>query len=284
MDAVNAGSGFYVGANVPNFPVGLTVVNNSAGASCYNAGTNTYSAGCFDKLNIITVDPNTSPAHPDNGSNGCALTTNAALFLTPQTGTTVAQLAAAFHLGDQILFIKGDGSQLTTATLTAAGVVVGTKVQLQHTGTNADGTNTSGNDPLDISTHANPKLGTSFCPADWVLKLAGVTYTADTTNPTNPQLIRTQSGTSAVIADQIVGFKVGVAIYGAGGAVDVYNYDASTYAVPYDFTSVRSVRISLIGRTPPNGTQSYRNSFDNGPYKIEPMSIVIDPRNLSMRD
>jgi len=42
----------------------------------------------------------------------------------------------------------------------------------------------------------------------------------------------------------------------------------------------------LIGRTNPSGNvdEKFRNTFDQGPYKIQALSVVINPRNLSMND
>src|SRR5689334_8386476 len=58
MDGVNAGSGLIVGANVPAWPVGLTIVNsNPTTAQCNPAATSpaNYAAACFDQLNIVMV-------------------------------------------------------------------------------------------------------------------------------------------------------------------------------------------------------------------------------------
>jgi prepilin-type N-terminal cleavage/methylation domain-containing protein len=286
IDSVNAGTGYYAGANISSWPVGLTVVNNKAAGSCYTAGTNTYAAGCFDQLNIIASDPNIPPSHPDDGAGNCVSTTSTTLFATPQAGATAAQLAADFNVGDQLLVVKGDGSQMTTTILSGGDSVVGGRVQLKHNPTAADGTNSGSFDPLALTTNPSNKLGSTFCPTDWVLKISPVIYKVDTTNPGDPTLTRTQGGVTSVVADQIVGFKVGASIWNAATATsnDNYNFDASTYA--YDYSSIRSIRISLIGRTAPlNSAQSnYRNSFDGGSYRIEAISTVINPRNLSMKD
>jgi len=49
---------------------------------------------------------------------------------------------------------------------------------------------------------------------------------------------------------------------------------------------VRSVRISLIGRTAPNYSKAYtfRNTFNSQPYQIQGMTVVVNPRNMSMND
>jgi prepilin-type N-terminal cleavage/methylation domain-containing protein len=297
IDAVNAGAGFYAGANIPTAPIGLTVVNNkpASGTSCYNSTTHAYTATCFDALNVIIRDPNSPLAHPTDSGANCVSTTSSNVFATPIGTTTLAALAASFHNGDQILLIKSDGSQMNTTVLTKDGQLSGGKIKLQHNPTGTDGTykGTSPStppDPLGIQPGtASNKLGTQFCSTDWILNLssAGTSsvgyYVDTTTDPSNPQLKRTQNGQTAIIADQIIGFKVGASTWNnLNGASDTYSYDASTYA--YDWTAIRSVRVSLIGRTPPNLGNNYRNTFDGGPYKVQAISIVINPRNLSMND
>ncbi len=293
IDLANSGTGFYVGANIPDFPIGVTLINNPAGTSCYSATTGTYTASCFDTLNIIATDPNTPPVHPEDIGSNCVSTTSSILFTQPGAGMTAAQTAALFHTGDQLLLVKSDGSQMTTTVLTKDGGVSGSKVQLQHNPTGANGTNGSLLDPLGISTNANNKLGTTFCLSDWVLKLAPITYQVDTSSPNNPKLTRTQSGITSVVSEQVIGFKVGATLWNsaAGTSSEQYNFDASTYgnppgSDPYDYTLVRSVRVSLIGRTTPSTdpTYTFRNTFDGRAYQIQGASVVVNPRNLSMKD
>lgn len=286
LDLSNAGTGFYVGANIPGWPVGITISNSNPGGGCNNATTHTYSSTCFDTVNVIAVDANTPPAHPTDSGSNCVSTTSAVLFATPTGSTTLAQLAADYHTGDQILVVKSDGSQIATAILTHDGQVTGGKVQLQHNPTGSDGTNSSNYDPLGISINASNKLGVTFCNTDWVLKLAPIHYGVDVSNTSNPKLTRTQGGTTSVLAEQVIGFKVGAATWNSVADTDSisYSFDSSSYG--YDYTLIRSVRISLIGRTPPVTDPSYkfRNTFDQGPYQIEGVSVVVNPRNLSMRD
>ena len=111
VDVVNAGSGFYPAINVPSWPVGLTITNAAGGSGCHAAGTITYAAGCFDTLNVISSDPNTPPATPDNGASGCANTTTGSLYLLPVAPTTAAVLAADYKAGDQVLLIQGSGAK-----------------------------------------------------------------------------------------------------------------------------------------------------------------------------
>jgi len=293
LDMVNGGTGFYVGANIPSWPIGATLVNNTPTSSCFDSTANVYGPNCFDVLNIIAADPSTPPSHPTDIGTNCVSSTSSILFADPVPPTTLAQLAAEFSNGDQLLLVKGDGSQMTTTVLTADGSVSGGKVRLQHNPTGADGTNTSLFDPLGITTNPNNKLGTEFCTDDWVLKLSPISYSVDTSVATNPKLMRAQGGTSGVLAEQVIGFKLGASIWNDSNGTDQYYFDASAYpnadgtgTDPYNYTLVRSIRVSLIGRATPitDPTYSFRNTFDNGPYQIQAVSVVVNPRNLSMKD
>jgi prepilin-type N-terminal cleavage/methylation domain-containing protein len=282
IDVVNAGTGYYQGVNIPAWPIGITVINSSPGSGCFNSATKSYGPTCFDALNVIAVDQNTPPANPQDSGANCVSTTSSSLFVTPVGATTLAQLAADFHSGDQVLIVKSDGSQMTTTILTSDGQVTGGKVKLAHNPTGADGTNGSSADPLALSNAADSnKLGTQFCTTDWVLKIAAITYSVDASDPTNPKLTRTQSGQTNVIAEQIVGFKVGASVWN-GTTDNAYSFDANNYN--HDWSLIRSVRVSIIGRTPADSSSTFRNAFDGGAYKIENVSVVINPRNLSMND
>jgi Tfp pilus assembly protein PilW len=278
IDLANAGSGYYQGINIPAWPIGLTIVNPANGAVCYNAGT--YGVGCFDTLNIISADSAVPPSNP-TGLAGvtCNLSTAATLNVAPTGATTVAGLAALYKAGDEVLLVKSDGSQMTTVVLTAPGAVVNGMVALTHGATAADGSNAG--DPMGIANVADvAKLGTQFCGTDWAIKLSAIKYSVDVvTNPQNPTLVRTQgNGQANTLADQIIGFKVG-----AWNTVTT-QYEYSTANYNSDWSTIKSVRLSLIGRTNPftGANAGYKNTFDNGPYKVEGLSIVVNPRNLSM--
>jgi hypothetical protein len=208
------------------------------------------------------------------------------LFATPVAPATAASLAASFHTGDQVLIVKSDGSQMTTTILSKDGSVSGGKVQLQHNPTATDGSNTSSGDPLGITTNANNKLGTSFCSTDWILKMSPITYSVDATDPTDPKLTRRQSGTTDVIAEQVIGFKVGATIWNSAtyATTDFYGFDNTAYGSNYSL--IRSVQLSLIGRTASSqaGPSKFTNNFDQGTYQIQSISLAVNPRNLSMRD
>jgi type II secretory pathway pseudopilin PulG len=319
LDIANAGANYYTAANTPNYPVGVVVTNNvvASGGDCRSGTPLAYGANCFDSVSIITADAATPPTSPSNGSGACGVSSGTTLYLAPAGGTTYATLAAAttaaasFVNGDQILLVKSDGSQYTTFKLTAAGssATVGANffVRLTHTattsttvsGTTYTGYNTtaSGNDPYGMTTNVNSMLAEQYCPGDSVLRITPIQYSIDRTDPTNPVLIRTVAGLTQTLAQktlatQIIGFKVGVSLYNDTTDTDttIYNFDAANYnngsAVPYNYTLVRSVMVSLIGRTKPapEATYKFRNAFDSGPYEIQGVSVVINPRNMSMTD
>ncbi len=166
LDLANAGTGYYVGANIPSWPVGITIVNNvpGSGTSCYDATTNTYTAKCFDQLNVLTAANSTTPPYPINatdstggtsGTSNCSDTSTGVAYGQAAAGLSLAATAGNYSAGDQLLFLNGKGSKMTAVILTQAPLVVGTAIKFTFNATNADGTNTGlnwqTNDPLDIA-------------------------------------------------------------------------------------------------------------------------------------
>jgi prepilin-type N-terminal cleavage/methylation domain-containing protein len=205
------------------------------------------------------------------------------------------------------------GCQFTTAVLTSAGATTtappGCAVQgcvvLNFNETRPGGANNpcaaavnicpppagpnGCNDPLGMTINgiAPPgDLTDTFGQYDWVVRLSPITYCVNTTNPADPQLTRIQAGTSNPLMDQVIGFKVGAALWNNANATSTfqYNYNTATYPIPNEFNLIRSVRVSIIGRTQPNPTSPYRNLFDSGPYQIRGNSIIVNPRNLTMNN
>jgi type II secretory pathway pseudopilin PulG len=321
LDIANAGANFYTAANVPNYPVGVVLTNNvvASGGDCRTGTPLQYTANCFDKMSIIIADKNTPPTNP----NAAVVTTSGTVYLSPAgagatgygTGTSApaaATTAAASYLsGDQILFVSQDGSKYTTAALSANGATskVGSNwfVLLTYGATPASGQNTSTtNDPYGMSTNANSMLSSSYTSTDWVLRLVPITYQVDISTPTNPQLTRTVAGTTQtaaqkILATQVIGFKLGASLFNSttDQETTVYCFDANAYdpncpsiasgtagSWTYNYTFLRSVMVSLIGRTNPNPdpTFTFQNSFDQGHYEIQGVTAVINPRNMSMTD
>ena len=339
VDVSNAGSGYFQTVNVPSWPVGVTISNNvvAQGNSCYNTTSATYGPNCFDQMNVISAaDPTKYPPANLTDSTGgnsptanCSKTNNGYAYLQAAPGFTLAQTAAEFKQKDQVLFLNSDGSKLTTAVLTADAVVAGPAVKLVFNQTNADGTNSLANDPLDITAcdDKNPctagnKTAIQFCADSYAIKLAPITYVVcagpgspsvcpdtTTTSPDiqDPKLYRIQGTDKSIVMEQIIGFKIGATIYNSTKqtSTDQYQYSSACYSSDpsdptnpckdvgdvnldkkYNFTLVRSVRASVIARTPPNrnANYTYRNTFDQGPYQVQGMSVVVSPRNMSMND
>lgn len=161
--------------------------------------------------------------------------------------------------------------------------------------------------------------GNNFCgTSDWIVKLRPISYqvcagpgspstpyacdqSANSPDIADPKLYRTQNNVSSIVMDQILGFKVGASVLNtlddSFGSTPYYNYNSSTYQVGtllegWNFSLVRSVRISMIARSDPatttasmgSKTGTYRNPFDGGAYQVRGTVIIIDPRNLSMND
>jgi Tfp pilus assembly protein PilW len=307
QDLVNAGTGYYAGSNIPSWPVGVSIINQSDTSSCVTGSPWVYSSACFDQLNIITSDPNTAPQHVQTLNTNTATTL---IIPTTLTGLALTTLAGRYAVNDELLLVSGSGLSMTTIRLSQVGSVVNgtSNIQLTFYSTNTDGTNTVANDALGITTHAttldngSAVFGVSFGASDWLLRLQPITYQVDTTNAANPVLERVQSGTTNVLAQQIIGFRVGASMWNHTSDTDStftdgtpYNYQACSYGTNgcsggtgtgYDFTLVRSVRVSIIGRTTPGATgiYNYQNSFDGGPYQVMGAAVVVNPRNLSMAD
>lgn len=318
IDVANAGTGYYPGTDIPDWPVGVTIVNSNPASACNTPATFTYSATCFDTLNIITTDSNTPPSHPDSGGftfNGtdCTVSTASPIYAYPPAGTTAATLASDYHNGDQLLLVDTANSKITTILLSGLSGAGGTAttftangstgVKLTFNATNTDGTNTAANDPLSITTclvatlpcpagSLNPKLSTSFCSTDWILRLAPITYQVSTSTAANPVLTRTQGGVTSNLAEQVIGFKVGAVAWNVTDDTIPYSYFASNSPAsnPVGYSNqwwlIRSVQVAMIARTTPvtDPTYTYRNGFDGGPYQIESEIATVNPRNLSMNN
>ena len=321
-DIVNAGTGWYNATNnVSSWPIGVTIQNQTAGgAGCHPANSSTYNQSCFDTLNVMTPDINTPPGQVwvSPGTVGCTntvSTTGGKMTIAPIAPTTQSQLLSGtssgggFKVGAQVIFVHvtASGTQMTTATLTGA-AAAGANVNLTFAAT--DGNGISASDKYNLTTSVDPSIDPSpitdgFCSGtDWVVRIIPVKYTVDaTTDTTNPTLTRQPDGLTAVpIASQVIGFKVGATTVALDsttgietGSSAAYCYDNTKTTTPCynsQYEKIRSVRISLIGRTPPKIYQNsntysptlFTNGFDNQPYKIQSLSIIVNPRNLSMND
>jgi len=193
-------------------------------------------------------------------------------------------LAGDFNAGDTVLIVSGDGKTMVDTGITKTQLNGGgTWVDLQHNPTGA-----ALSDPLgingDLGSSTNNKLMHQFCNDAWVLRVASITYSVDASDPTNPKLMRTTPARSDIVAERIIGFKVGA--YNA--VTNSYSYNSANQPTDTppgyanDWTSVRSVRISVIGRSKGAPDPTFQNTFDQGNYFVESSAVVINPRNLSM--
>lgn len=255
---------------------------------------------------------------PNNPGDGPTQTADASCF---KSGDEVIVVQLPSGGQQQVQCDSGPFTYCMAAVvLTKDAQVSGGKIQLQHNPTG------SGSDPLGILLNASGNtnfskanaINTDFSNGAYIIDIGdgstAVTYAVQT-NPANaqdPQLVRC-AGTvctganQQILTDQVIGFKVGAALWdnAQNGATDLANYfyDASKYcndAVngadctqtpppnndPYDFTLVRALRISMIGRTRPNADLGLvnKNGLDNGPYLVQQAAVVVDLRNLSNPD
>ncbi len=344
MDLSGAGQNLLSGVAGAGQPFSLgVIINNSVpgtAPACAPAANWSYPvpSACFDSLTII--NPKTCPVLDINDPGNSQESLNSSSIMwgddpnNPGDATTLTSDASCFKSGDEILVLQlpGGGQQqvqcdngpftycIATVVLTKDAQVAGNKIQLQH---NPSGTGV-GPDPLGILSNGSGAtnyskanaLNTDFSNGAYIIDIGdgttAVTYSVqpNPTNPFDPQLVRCAgtvctAGNQQLLTDQVIGFKVGAALWdnAQNGPTDLANYffDASKYcndAVngadctqtpppandPYDFTLIRAIRISMIGRTRPNADPSLsaiKNGLDNGPYLVQQASVVVDLRNLS---
>lgn len=330
LDLGNAGSNYFQQQNMAGGALGVTIINNVASSSspCNDTTTNppTYGSNCFDQINIISADPTSVPTVTDSSggksSTNCSYTNNGYAY-------GLASSTAPFQSGDQLLFVKGDGSAYTTVKLASVSQYRTSPAIVKFTfnATTASGASTSlTNDQYNIAfcngascpaftpSPTNPSyLTDTFCAgnSDYILRLAPTVsyqvcsgpgsptlpYNCDQSSNSpdiaDPKLIRWQNGVGTVVMEQIIGFKVGGSVWNdPNGTSDstYYNYNAATYTntsnnnQAYNYTVLRSVRVSLIGRTPPQNTKNYvyRNPFDGGAYQVQGTALVVNPRNMNL--
>jgi prepilin-type N-terminal cleavage/methylation domain-containing protein len=310
MDAVNSANGLSLGAYAPAWPVGVEIKNQAPTTACNTGAPNyQFTSSCFDTVKFIVADRNTPTCNLAANLTTSSVTT---VSVIPSTGTA-AQYYSHFLSGDELMVVSGAGFPFTTITLTQNATYSGSNIVLNFTETSAPTTSPSDPGGINPSDSPCPPAGTGLClttdalktyrgvnfyqsspTTDWVIRLTPITYTVSTSNPNDPTLTRQVWGatTATEVMDQLVSFKVGAALvndttgnyyYNASVALDS-NGKYTLGGFGNDFTLVRSVRVTILARTTPNGTNSYRNPFDGGPYQVLGASVVVNPRNMSMRD
>jgi prepilin-type N-terminal cleavage/methylation domain-containing protein len=344
---VSFSAGVIINNNVPAAQGGTaancapsgTMYSYPVPSACYDSITlfGPHNVGCAATANgyppvLVISDP---------GNSQESLSSSSIIWGSdPNNAANDAADAACFKNGDELLVIQlpSGGATLNCAsgvassfclasvTLTKDAQVSGGKIQLQHNPTGGSGgpggcPGASCTDPQGViynpnstsGTNFNNELAAGFSNGAYIVDIgsttSNVTYSVQI-NPqqaNDPQLVRCDSNGCAVLADQVLGFKVGAALWNndQGGQPDIANYfyDSSKYCneingancntVPppvndqYNFSLIRAVRVSLIGRTPPKSDATlnkFANGFDAGPYLIQQTSVVVDLRNLSIGD
>ncbi len=280
-----------------------------------NANGNNQASVAISNSSILWADD------PNNSGNGAALANDSTCY---QAGDEL--LVVSVGNGAQPQCVPGNAASafsycMSYVVLTKNAAATGNGIQLQHNPTGGN------NDPLGVFTttmggnnfnKANG-LNYAFPNGSYIIDLgtgaSAITYAVQI-NPNNaadPQLLRCLGVTctaanSQVLTDQVIGFKVGAALWDnkAAGATDIANYfynsgnycsDAVNSADctqvpppandPNDFSLIRAIRVSMIGRTTPKSDiadSRLQNGFDNGPYWIQQASVVVDLRNMSNND
>jgi len=290
-DLVNAGAGYYTSVNAPGSPVGITIVNGTA-TNCYNTTTYVYNSGCFDTLNVLTFDSVTPTSPSGTGTIDLSQGTGTLILTPSDSSVSSSTIIPNYQSGDTLLLLSnvaGSPSVLTVtlAAAATANTTVANGINISFAKLNSDGTNPS--DYWSLNSVTTKTTTSAGVDSTWyVLKISPVQYRVDTTDSTNPQLKRIlNNGIAQTLVDHVVAFKVGAQIWNSSSTVSVhdgamYYYDPTVYYSNY--ANIRGVRVTLVGRTPLDVTSGYKNSLDQQPYRIEALSTVVSPRNLSMND
>jgi prepilin-type N-terminal cleavage/methylation domain-containing protein len=296
-DVVNAGSGYYPGSSMPFWPVGITTKMAATPNCNTQAAPVVYVQTCFDQLTVLTADPSMPSAQPSADQAGTLAFTIASpdLYLTfPTTpAPTPAMLtlwAATFAPGNEILLVTGNNSNPIMAPLViqsqggaVGAVVTGTTLHLLVTPASPGSPDPLGiydnnlSDANQFAAVGTAASGTTFGPAkDYAIRLDATVYFVNNSN----QLIR-QVGIAAgapqdAIAENVVGFNL----------QEFANGGWTTLTSGADWTKIRAVYAQIVLRAPSqsNVGSGYKNSYDQGAYQVQGMSMVINPRNLSMNN
>ncbi len=341
-------TGVVIQNNIPPSEGGTAAACTAAG------GTYAYPvpSACFDSLTIFGSQSNgcaaTTTGQPPvlELETAVDVSSGSTIVGNDPSGTAPATDASCFHAGDELLLIQmPSGLPLScdagitlnycigAVQIAAAPTPNGSNLDFTYAATGSNGAPTgcpgsSCSDPQGIIYNAlSPDgynfingLQHSFTGNTYLVDVGGsssaITYSVvqNPSNSADTQLQRCTSSGCAVLADQIIGFKVGAALWSneASDQPDIANYfynsdqycnaaipSASTVNCndvplqpqdendPYDFSLVRAVRVSLVARTAPSTDPElahFTNGFDNGPYLVQQSSVVVDLRNMTIGD
>jgi hypothetical protein len=319
MEVVNAGTGFGGSGAVAFSPMGATI-SKAANPNCRATATYVAGCfDSLSLIQIDGSVPALAPSLDAAGTTQVDTTQNTAFFLTvpgnpaAATAAQYAAWAANLKAGTELILVQG-GTDAPTGQ-PAIGIVVlqndavanASSISITTTGktqagynckfapTNSvDGVPVGSTDPLKLYDDGEcARFDKIFKPGlDYVVKVvAGAKYEVDASNPANPKLVRTDVNLNQdVIAEQIIGFTVGAWSNNVtkGPLILISPSPASGYTTnPDDFTkdwaSVRSLQVQLVVRAAPNSDNpsTFQNAYDQGPYQVQGMSVVINPRNLN---
>jgi prepilin-type N-terminal cleavage/methylation domain-containing protein len=297
-DVVNAGSGYYPGSSMPFWPVGITATGTAGDdAPCKASGV--WVPACFDTLTVLTADPAVPAGQPSANPDGTGTFNVGAttLYLTftinqtpaltaPQLTTLLNQWAPKYAPNTEILLVQGgtDKPKILPLVIGAAGATVTANNTLAVQVSNAATDNLGIMDTGDASLFNNLSFGPTAAdptPRDYVIRLDATKYSVNALN----QLVRLAPGSATPdpIANNIVGFQV------QEFAIDPLTAAPAwvKLAIPTaDWSTVRAVQVRLVARTPTKNDAGigFQNSYDNGSYPVQGISVVINPRNLSMNN
>jgi prepilin-type N-terminal cleavage/methylation domain-containing protein len=320
MEVVNAGTGFGGSGAVAFSPMGATI-SKAANPNCRATATYVAGCfDSLSLIQIDGGVPALAPSLDAAGTTPVDTTVNTAFFLTvpgnpgSATAAQYAAWAANLKAGTELILVQG-GTDAPTGQ-PAMGIVVlqndavpnASSISITTTGptqknygckfapgNSVNGVPVGSTDPLKLYDDGEcARFYQIFQPGlDYVVKVvAGAKYEVDASNPANPRLVRTDvNGNKDIIAEQIIGFTVGAwsdnVTAGPLLLTSPVNPASGYTTNPDDFTkdwaSVRSVQVQLVVRAAPNSDNpsTFQNAYDQGPYQVQGMSVVINPRNLN---
>jgi len=336
--------GVIVQNNMPGTAAACTPAANTwaypVPSACYDGFMIPGSKGCavLTLTAGLALSSNTSMSTTDNNV-GANLTSDAACFRTgdellvlTETNTETQQTCNSG--GEQSIFCMSVVTLTSNAQALPAASPTSITLSYNPPASNGGPSGCPGascSDSLGIiyqaygnggNNFANALMSNTFPVGTYVVDLgAGASEISYAVQPnpsdaTDAQLVRCTAplalctaATGQILTDEVIGFKVGAALWDNEDSEDIasYFYNASVYcngtipvAAPTnctttpppmndanDYTLVRSIRISMIGRTKPQADQTltnFHNGFDNGPYLVQQASVAVDIRSMSNSD
>jgi Tfp pilus assembly protein PilW len=293
-------SGYSAATYASNFKNGDQVlfVDVSSSGQSFTVATLTAAGSASGSSNVVLTFDETQPGGYNYGATSAndplGMTTPYCYVSTTSGSTTVTQVSGNTFPPDRIVGSTpinsawdGESVQIcnnSTGVSTCTSYTVSTVPSTTSLTLTSAPTATLSNAPFFFYTTYSTT--NSFFQNDFVLRLLPIQYSVSEANASDPQLVRTQAGTPNTVMDQVIGFKVGATWWNnpLEATEGNFGYDYNSVDYGNNFSLVRAVRVSIIGRTTPSTdpTYTYTNPFDGGRYQIRGSSIVVNPRNLTM--